>query len=271
MHSFELSYKSSIINYCKAGNGQKLLFCFHGYSQSSQAFSFIEKKIANDFTLIAIDLPFHGKTVWNEGLNFTKDDLLEILVKIRQDQSLNQKKIYLLGFSMGGRVSLSLLQEIPEQIEKIILVAPDGMKENFWYWLATHNQCGNKFFKHTMEKPHIMFRFLRIGNKMGVVNQSIYKFINYYIFDKQVRSELYRRWTTMRHFRPDIRKIKSIIKEKKILVGLLYGKHDRVIRYERARKFIQGIESCCQLKIIPAGHLLLTHENTDTIISLLKD
>ncbi len=51
----------------------------------------------------------------------------------------------------------------------------------------------------------------------------------------------------------------------------LYGEYDRVIRFERARKFMNGIEEHCELKIVPTGHLLLTEENADTIISMLKN
>jgi hypothetical protein len=32
-----------------------------------------------------------------------------------------------------------------------------------------------------------------------------------------------------------------------------------------------GIEAYCELKIVPTGHLLLTEENADTIISMLKN
>jgi len=271
MESFRVPYKSSFIHYCKTGHGEKLLLCFHGYSQTSQSFSFIEKKIENDFTMIAIDFPFHGETIWNEGLNFTLGDLLEIIDLVTEEQLLNSEKIYLLGFSMGGRVALTMLQTIPEKIKKIILIAPDGMKENIWYWLATHHKSGNKFFKRTMRNPKMIFSFLKIAKKMGMVNQSIFKFIAFYIHDEQVRDDLYNRWTTMRHFRPDINKIKSIIKEDNIPVRLLYGEYDRVIRYERAKKFMHGIETNCELKIAPTGHFLLTEENAGTIVSLLNN
>jgi pimeloyl-ACP methyl ester carboxylesterase len=271
MQSFFLPYKSSSMHYCKAGYGNKLLICFHGYSQSSQSFSFLEKNIEKDFTLIAVDFPFHGKTIWNEGLNFTPKDILEIINLISNQFLLNEKKIYLIGFSMGGRAALTLMQYIPDKIEKLLLLAPDGLKINFWYWLATQNKLGNKLFMHIMQKPAFMFGFLKAANKMGLVNQSIYKFVSFYIYDEQVRTDLYKRWTTMRSFKPDIHKIKLIIKENKISVRMLYGEHDRIIRLERAEKFRNGIESYCELKIIPTGHQLFNEGNASTIIEMLKN
>lgn len=271
MQSFFLSYKSSLIHYSKGGQGDKLLLCFHGYSQSSQSFSFLEEKIKEGFTLIAIDLPFHGKTIWNEGLNFTPVDLLKIIHQITDEFLLTEKKIHLLGFSLGGRTALSLMERIPDKIEMLLLLAPDGLRINFWYWLATQNKAGNNLFRHIMQKPAIMFNVLKAANKMRLVNQSIYKFISFYIHDGQVRDDLYKRWTTMRAFRPDIEKLKEIIKENKIPVKMLYGMHDRIIRFERAEKFRKSIAPYCELKIIPTGHQLLNEENASSIIALLKN
>lgn len=271
MQSFFLPYKSSSIHYRKAGQGSKLLLCFHGYSQSSNSFSFLEKSVSADYTMIAIDFPFHGKTIWNEGLNFMPGHLLEIIYLISGERQIKSEGTHLLGFSMGGRVALNLLEHIPDKMEKVVLLAPDGLKINFWYWLATQNKAGNMLFQYIMQKPGFMYTILKLANKLKLVNQSIYKFISFYINDKQVRDDLYNRWTTMRSFRPDIEKIKSIIEAKKIPVRILYGEHDRIIRFEGAGKLRNGIESFCELKVIRAGHQLLNHQNTDTIIGLLKN
>ncbi|MBS1947917.1 MAG: alpha/beta hydrolase [Bacteroidetes bacterium] len=271
MQSFELLYKSSVIRYGKAGHGKKLLLCFHGYAQSSQSFSILEKKAGNDFIIIAIDFPFHGKTVWNEGLDFTASNLVEIIFEIIKIHAVSDSKLCLMGFSMGGRVCLSLLEQIPDKIEKMVLIAPDGLKESFWYWLAAHNKTGNKFFRQIMQKPDFLVSLSKAAKRMKLVNQSVFKFISYYIHDKQVREDLYNRWTTMHHFRPDIKHIQKIISNKKIPVRLLYGEFDRVIRYERAQKFIKKIKAYCNLKIAACGHLLLTDENAGTIMSMLRD
>jgi pimeloyl-ACP methyl ester carboxylesterase len=271
MESIFLQYKSSHIHYCKAGHGDKLLLCFHGYSKSSESFYFLEKNVEQDYTIIAIDFPFHGKTIWKEGLHFTPDNLLEIIYLILAGLTLSKEKIYLIGFSMGGRAALSLLEYIPSKIEKLVLLAPDGFRINFWYWLATQNKAGNKLFKHIMQKPALMFHALKAANKIQLVNQSIYKFISMYIHDKRVRDDLYKRWTTMSRFRPHIKKIKSIIKEYKVPVNLLYGEHDRIIRFERAEKFREGIEPYCKLQIIPGGHQLLIQQNAEVIMEMLKN
>ena len=271
MESYFTPYKSSQIHYCKAGTGSKLLLCFHGYGESAESFSFLEKSIEHDFTLLAIDFPFHGKTRWNEGLGFTPEDLVTILRKIIHALILQDSKIYLLGFSMGGRVALHLLELIPVRIEKVVLLAPDGLRMNFWYWLATQTALGNQLFRFTANRPGWFFLLLRTADKFRLVNQSVFKFANYYLHDKHMRNDLYHRWTAMRAFKPNVKKIKEDIRSHNIQLRLLYGKFDKVIRHKNTETFTNGIESNCILSIIDSGHELLKEKNADVITRLIKN
>src|SRR5882724_5510260 len=98
MQSLFLTYKSSHIHYQRTGNGRRPLIAFHGYSDSANSFNLLEEYMGNDYTLIAIDMPFHGKTDWKEGLTLRPVDLIEIMNAILQDLSLPHSKIYLMGF-----------------------------------------------------------------------------------------------------------------------------------------------------------------------------
>ena len=109
MHSVFLTYKSSLIHYRKGGEGKRLLFCFHGYGESSESFAFLETPLDREFTLVAIDLPFHGKTDWREGLYLDPKDLLAIIRQIGTGLPGANQPWWLMGYSMGGRVALSLL------------------------------------------------------------------------------------------------------------------------------------------------------------------
>ncbi|MES1197709.1 MAG: alpha/beta hydrolase [Chitinophagaceae bacterium] len=262
-----VQYKNSFINYYRFGSGPSVAVCFHGYGEDAMGFDFLAKYDGGQYSFIAIDLPFHGRTEWKEGLNFTSDDLLQILNEIPE---VKNQKLTLLGFSLGGRIALSLYQTIPEQIEKMILLAPDGLKVNFWYWLSTQTWIGNKLFSFTMKHPGWFFGFLKLLNKLRLVNSSVFKFVNYYIGDKAVRLLLYQRWMSLRKLKPGISLIKTFIIKYKTTVRLLYGKHDRIILPVRGEKFIKGIEDHCKLTVINSGHQVLHEKHTKEIIEALK-
>jgi len=270
MDSAFLLYKSSRIHYRKGGNGSRLLLCFHGYGESSESFSFLEGPLSADFTLLAIDLPFHGQTDWKGGLYFPPEDLLAIIDQIINMLALPATAWTLMGYSMGGRVALQLLQNVPEKIRKAVLIAPDGIRVNKWYWLATQTKPGNRLFRWTMKKPGWFFFILRAGNALKLVNRSVYKFTAHYIGDTRVRDALYKRWTTMRGFRPDLEMIRREVLNKHIRIEMLYGRYDRIIRWERATIFLRGMEPCADLVILDTGHQLLQGQNLDTLLALVK-
>jgi pimeloyl-ACP methyl ester carboxylesterase len=264
-----ISFRSSQVHYSYGGNGNKVLLCLHGYGETENTFHFLEKKLAAGYLLIAIDMPWHGKTQWKEENDFTIADLLQIIDDILAAQDAASSHLTLLGFSMGGRMSLSILQAIPQRIHKMILLAPDGLKVNFWYCLATQTYIGNRLFGFTMKHPAWLFSLIRLGNKLKLLNRSVYNFANHYVHDKTIRRQLYLRWTGFRKIKPDLDIVKKNIQQHKIQVHLVYGAFDRIIRHERGTKFSKGIEKYCKLIIIQSGHQLLLEKNAALITGLL--
>ncbi len=266
MEPLRSNYKRSVISYYRFGVGSKAIICFHGYGEEAAIFGFLNNYSGNQYTFYSIDLPFHGKTEWNDGLTFTHSDLQQIVEQITGN---HHPKLTLMGFSLGGRVALSLYQTIPEKIEKIILLAPDGLKVNSWYWLATQTWLGNKFFAFTMKKPGWFLGFIKLLNKLKLINASIFKFVNFYIGDAEVRQLLYTRWTTLRKLKPHLQKIKDLIRENKTPVRLVYGKHDRIILSSVGEKFRKGMEEHCTLTIIHSGHQVLHDKHSEEIVQAL--
>lgn len=244
------------------GRGPAIALCFHGYGEKAESFVFLENYLSDKFTFYSINLPFHGDTEWREGLDFTETDLVNVINRLIGEQT---REITLLGFSLGGRIALTIYQLMPVRIEKMVLMAPDGMKLNFWYWLATQNYPGNRLFAWTMKHPGWFFGILKVLNVFRLVNSSIFKFVRHYISDPVIRDLLYKRWTTLRKLKPDIPAIKNLVKKYKTKIRLIYGQHDRIILSSRAKKFQTGIEEWCTLDIIHSGHQVLHEKHIEEI------
>src|SRR5215831_6094071 len=137
------------------GHGPKFAFCFHGYGEDAGSFQFLEKYAGAQYSFFALDLPFHGLTDWKDGYNCTSDDIRKIIFEIvaQNTPHVEEVRLTLIGFSLGGRVALALYEKIPSRVERLVLLASDGLKVNFWYWLATQNWAGNKLFAFTMKHP----------------------------------------------------------------------------------------------------------------------
>lgn len=270
-HSF-LPYKNSRVSYYRYGTGTGIVICFHGYGEDGTLYGFWENHAGDQYTFYAIDLPFHGKTVWNEGLLFTGTDLSELISLVLNRHRLPPNhQVTLMGFSLGGRMALCLYQSHPEMIKKMILLAPDGLKINFWYRLATQNKWGNKLFAFSMKRPAWFLALLRFLNKLGWVNASVFKFVNFYTGNGQARQLLYQRWTAFRELKPNIREIKAVVRKKETPVRLVYGKYDRIILPARGEKFRKEVEEFCTLTIIDSGHQVLHPDHASQLWPLLPD
>jgi pimeloyl-ACP methyl ester carboxylesterase len=267
MQSGFLNYHNSKIYYRCGGQGLNLLVCFHGYGETAASFDFLEKKLSASHRIIAIDLPFHGNTAWNEP-RLDAVVLADVIKALLAQLNVDVKKIQLIGFSMGGRLALCVLEQMPDQISELVLLAPDGLTVNFWYWLSTQTWVGNGLFKWTMRKPGWFLGMLRISNKLRIINQSIYKFVEYYIHDHAVRKALYDRWTGLRKCSPSMKKVRRLVQRHQIPVRLLYGKFDRIIGHKRGNKLFSKLSNC-NVQVLNCGHQVLHEKNADAIYSAL--
>jgi pimeloyl-ACP methyl ester carboxylesterase len=257
----KINFQNSDISFYSFGNGSRLAVALHGYGEGGSSYASLSGYLGVDYTLICPDIPFHGETKWNKE-DFRIEDLYEILNTIIP---LSLRKITLIGFSMGGRMALALAEKHPEIIERLILIAPDGLHKNFWYRFSTQTAYGNKLFKYTMKKPHWLFNMMKVVQASGLMNKSVFKFAHHYLDDGQARTDLYERWTAFRFIKPSVQSLK---KENRFKTLMVFGKYDRIILPVIAQKLAQQNE-CIQVKIIHAGHQLLSEKHTKRIAELI--
>lgn len=253
MESHFIEQGAAKFHYLRMGKGAQPVICLHGYGETAAHFELFEPFLGELFTLYAIDAPYHGKTEWTSEQLFAPEELVLLIDAIIGAHV----KFTLFGYSMGGRMALKMVELVPERLNGLVLIAPDGLHKNKWQWFATQTKLGNGLFKLTMQHPHWFFWLLKIGERTNLLNKSIVKFVHHYLDDPHQREELYKRWTNNRRYRPRLAVIKVAIAKYKVRVQLLFGKYDRVIITKRGEEFAKGLEEWIQVHEIEAGHLLL--------------
>jgi len=261
MNSHYLEYKKSLIHYRYSGDGPETVVCFHGFGTYASTFDWLASHVPGR-RFIAFDLPHHGETRWNDGNILTPEQLINI---IDACPHMTVNKFSLLGYSMGGRISLRLLQAIPERITRLILLAPDGLHSNPFYWVSTQTSIGNLLFKKIMDKPEPFVRPLIRAEKLGLVNKGLLKFVDRYLNDDQVRAKVYTVWTLFRKFSPDLKKVVSEINARNIPTILIYGRFDSIIPLAPGEKFFRRLRSIRKMEILETGHQILHVSNAPYI------
>ena len=274
----QISFHGSSINYYRWGEGAEIIVALHGFGESGKSFTHWGQSLPRGFTLFAPDLPFHGSSTWQEGKPFTVAHLRDLIGEITEGAGATgttaeasgaardamppadaapAAPFTLCGYSMGGRLSLHFYQHFPELVKRLVLVAPDGLKVNFWYWLATQTRLGNRFFYYTMEHPGWFLGSVKRLGQYGVLNKGIVKYTRRYLGEADNRRALYTIWTCMRYFSPDLYRIKSLVRLRRSEVRLIFGHYDQIIRPSQGYRFLRNTGGHCTLRELPTGHQLL--------------
>lgn len=262
-----LTYHNSTIHYSLFGTGP-LLLCMHGYNHHTRSFSFLVKHLQHRFTVLTIDLPYHGFTNWKERRPITPEDLHTIILQLQPDA---MKGMHLLGYSMGGRFSLAYFQQYPDVIKSIALVAPEGLGLSPWYKMATHSKIGNKIFRNTMHNPAWLYRLIRTTDRLKLAKKGLTSSVMYFLNNKEDRIQLYNRWTSLTLFRPNLKTIQYLLVKYKVPVRMLLGKTDPVISWKDGLRFQKGCPQWIHATVIPAGHFLMHERYADDIVKLLPE
>lgn len=261
-----LFYRQSKIRCHCYGSGPELLLCLHGYGEGGESFAQLADFLGNRFTILAPDMPFHGDTHWSEGLLLSPETFRAILLPVWPAG----QKITVAGYSMGGRIALSMMQQYPAEIKRLLLIAPDGLHHNKWQSIATATRPGNRLFAFTMQNPGWLLYLLQALAKTGLYSKNLLRFIRFYLDDPMQRKLLYQRWTTFRMFRPDQKKIASLLNQHESRIDLVFGAYDPVILTKYGRAFAEKNPDKISLKELMAGHQLLKEKYLPEICGLIS-
>ena len=105
-------FKRGRINFSDSGYGH-IIVLLHGYLESSEVWNGFQVRLASQFRVISVDLPGHGLSeVYGEvhTMEFMASAVKELL------DSLNIKRAFVTGHSLGGYVTLAFLELFPDYL-----------------------------------------------------------------------------------------------------------------------------------------------------------
>ncbi len=106
--------------YVAGDEGKAAVVMLHGMSTSADSFRELMHLLADDYRVIAPDIPGFG---YSENTNpYTMEHLIEWLTDLVEQMDLSS--VHLLGHSFGGVLALGQALNYPEVVERLVLVAP---------------------------------------------------------------------------------------------------------------------------------------------------
>lgn len=260
-------WKSSTLFYRTWGKGIKLMIGFHGYGLDGKTMYPITQEILDEYTVVALDLPYQGRTRWREASTLTGEELKELIEKFLKYIN-HQGKVSLLAYSIGGNYALGLVHHYPEIVDKIILIAADGLKFKLPFWLITRTWLGKALFNGFVLFPQPVFFIIKLGRKINLFPPRVLNFFYESIATKNKRAALRMRWISVSRIMPWQSKVIETINTHQIKVGLIFGRKDHVIPVENAVRFSKKIDNC-QLEILEQGHQLMHKVNAKVLKGMM--
>jgi len=265
-----ITHKDYEIEFFEYGNGSHIIFAFHGFNNHAEDFKAFGEIAGNEYKVVAINLFFHGDSHAHTDIverGFSIDDLKKLFDSI--SALFPAEKYTLMGYSLGGRIVLKLLEIYPEKIEKIILIAPDGIRISPLYRYLTQFTAGQTLFKRVADNPTYFFVLARLIKSFRIVGEKKYAFAINNFDTKQKREKIFLVWMIFRRIISEGSKIKDVIKKYNIPVHLFFGKHDKIIPPSIGIRFQKGMEKYVTLNTLDSGHRLLKENTLKEIAEIL--
>lgn len=241
------------LHYNVYGSGNKALIAFHGFTKDSSDYALFEKYLSSKYTIYALDLFYHGKTKFNAKKikSFSPNELFIVLNGLIQN--LNLYNFDVMGYSMGGKLALFTLQNFYNWIDKCFLMAPDGLKLNFWNWWVTKTKTGKLTYGYTITNPKLVYNIAKFGTKTKISPQKIEKFVALNFGRKGIRLKIYRVWQLYKNIEIDTLKINKL-NTQNFKKTLIFGGHkDPVIKLKFLKEFTAKNQTF-ELHPLNAGH-----------------
>ncbi len=248
-----IKVENAVLHYRIFGGGEQTMLAFHGYGQDGSDLKAMADAMPA-YRFYAFDLFFHGKS----HIRGEQKDRLITVEKWGKiiERFLEQEKIgkfELMGFSMGGKFVFATLDNFPGRIEKIILIAPDGVKNMRWYSLATGSPFMRALFRRVVVEPGPFFSVLRVSKALGLAHPRMIRFAEREMEAVSKRKRVYNSWAYFRNLKVELSRIAHLIRVHDIPVHFYFGKYDKVINVHHVSSLIHALPEK-KVEILDAGH-----------------
>ncbi|MEJ1241498.1 alpha/beta hydrolase [Chryseolinea sp. T2] len=256
MYSRAIQLNNAVLSYDVQGFGSRALLLFHGAGQDRTVFSKLPAEITTTYRVYAFDLFFHGESQWNDGA-ISKTDWQQLVIKFCETEQVD--KMAVLGYSIGARFALSIVESFSKQVSECFLVAPDGLVGNPWFKIATGTSFGRGVFTRLMKSPRGLHGLLQVGRRLGAMDPVTIRFIEHQLDNEKKRLRILQTWTSFRKLRFDLKQLGRIMDTSDIRLNVFLATQDRVIPEAAVRSFLKRLKSA-HLEIIDSNHRRVLNE-----------
>ena len=255
---------------CKVyGNGTKNLLAFYGFGQSGNDLISIIQNL-HDYTIYVFDLPFHGETKIIDPSNpISRSQVIEFFQTLLNQQEISD--FSLMGFSIGAKFVFQFIDEKFKGLNQVVLIAPDGIRENTWYTISTGSKLMRSIFKSLVNKSEWLVSLISIARRLRIIDTKTASFARKTLMVRGRNQQLYSTWCYLRNLKVNINSVAQTLNNGGTKVIFAVGKDDGVIHSKSIVPLTSKLEDYQILELEAEHHNLIrkfSEEMTDHRIGL---
>ncbi len=232
------------------GKGEILIVALGGYRQDMRAFDSLVRETENEFQWLLVHLPYINPESEVNAVYTPQELLQNIFAEVHK---YSYQRIYLLGFSIGGRIAQNLFLLNPEKFNKLILINADGLKTHLLQWISQKKWISEKLLYRIIESKLWQF-LIKNFQKMRFISSKKAKFYLAHIQNTHRRKILIQIWKKYAAYQADVPRL-SLYKNK---VFLIWSRYDEVLSVKIAHRTAK--KHHFSLQIAEASHNIIEQE-----------
>ncbi|WP_429339206.1 alpha/beta fold hydrolase [Ornithinibacillus bavariensis] len=227
------------------------IILIHGFVASSYTFHRLKPLLANNFSVIAIDLPGFGKSEKSTSFIYSFNNYAHLVLECLHYFSI--KEAYIAGHSMGGQIALYTAKRAPNRVKRLILFSSSGYLPRARSLLIYISYLP---FFHLLAKqkigPQTVIQNLKnvFYDHSLITNDQIEEY-GRPLQDKNFSKALVR---LLRHREGDLRS--EELQKIHTPTLLLWGEEDRVVPLTIGKKLVKDLPNARLISYERAGHLI---------------
>jgi pimeloyl-ACP methyl ester carboxylesterase len=240
----EISWNGSSLYYTKTGSGNRVVVLFHGFGQDHSLFAGVFDALSEEFTSYSFDLFFHGRSNWAHGERpISIEEAKTFFEKFINREGIQRFSI--IGYSIGCRFALACLAAKPQNVESLLLVAPDGLIGNVWYSMSTGSVAMRGLFRHAIRHPRLFRSIVRLVRFLRLAHPKALRFSEAMMRDSQRREKVFHSWVVFRRLGMTLTTLHDLVSKYRIKCFVILGRKDEIIApaaWERKLNKLTNIE-----------------------------
>lgn len=264
--SLFFDYKGNQLHCLRFGDrARPLLIVFHGFADRAELFLNLAPALVAHFDVVAVDLPYHGRTQWQRR----KYKPRHILWLVEQICAHTQKERFsLMAHSMGGFIALKLYTLLPARVDRLILLAPGGVYRAlpFNRWLFP--RAVRRFLQATVGLG-IIQRVIRAAARMRLVHRSFAEFVEQHFEKQHRRARMFNSWASLSFFHVEHERIRRRLLRYGTPICFFYGTKDKITPVRAAYEMMKDIPQA-EIQTIDDNHFFIRRPLADALAAWLN-